>query len=267
MTEPVILTRVDDRGVAWVHFNRPKVNNAYNGELLHTALDGLQTMRDDPAVRVVVLRGNGRHFQAGADLTWSRSVTSGTPEDNIAASRVTAQVVRTLNELSKPTIALVHGACIGGGTGIVAACDVVIASDDAFFAISEARWGLAANPIFPQLNAAMGERHVRRYAQTCERFSAAQAQQMGLVHEVCAPGALDEAVQPVLNGLLMSGPEAMAESKRVIQACAGALIDDDTLEALILSHAAKRQSAEAAEGLLSFHENRDPTWYPGADQS
>lgn len=263
MSDDVVLSSIDKRGVAWVSLNRPEVNNAYNADLLQAALDGLRAMAGDDNVRVVVLRGNGRHFQAGADLKWIRSVAAGTPQENEAASRLTGELVRTLNEFPKPTVALVHGACVGGGTGVIAACDVVIASEDATFAISEARWGLVANPIFPHLNAAMGSRNVRRYAQTCERFDAHTARQLGLVHEVCETGKLDDAVAPVLEGLLKAGPDALAETKRVVLGCAGEIMSEQSFEQLVGSHAAKRQTSEATEGLASFVEKRDPSWFRG----
>jgi methylglutaconyl-CoA hydratase len=154
----------------------------------------------------------------------------------------------------------VPGACVGGGPGVVAACEVVIAPAEAPCAISEARWGLAATVIFPQLNAAIGLRQVRRYALSGERFDAARAQTLGLVHEVCEPGALDAAAVPVIDGLLQSAPDAIALSKRSAMACAGALVTPTEFERLVREHSDKRQSAEAREGLASFREKRSPGW-------
>lgn len=258
--QPVVLCEVDARGVATVRLNRPQRNNAYNGEMLQALVDGLAQLQDDPQVRVVVLRGNGPHFQAGADLAWLREISAGDAAVNLAASRLTAQAVHALDALTKPTVALVHGACVGGGTGVVAACDVVIAQSDANFAISEARWGLAATVIFPQLNAAIGLRQVRRYALSGERFDAERARALGLVHEVCEPGGLDSAASPVIDGLLQSAPDAVALSKRSAMACAGALVSPAEFERLVQEHADKRQSAEAREGLASFREKRSPGW-------
>jgi methylglutaconyl-CoA hydratase len=218
----------------------------------------------DDAVRVIVIRGRGRHFQAGADLEWLAEVSRQDPAANLAVSRRTADAMRGLHELEKPTVALVQGACIGGGTGIVAACDVVIAERGAYFAISEARWGMTATIIFPQLAAAIGIRHLRRYALSCERFDAARAQALGLVHEVCEPGGLDAAAAPVIEGLLQAAPGAIRISKRSALRAAGALLDPAELERLIEEHSARRQSAEAEEGLRSFAEKRPGSWYPGA---
>lgn len=264
MTNSVILTDIDNRGVATVTFNRPEVNNAYNSQVISGLSTAFARLATDDRVRLIILRGNGDHFQAGADLKWLKQIAQLDAEDNIAVSRATAQAVRALNELVKPTIALVHGGCFGGGTGIVAACDVVVASSDAIFSISEARWGVIAGIIFPQLIAAIGLRHLRRYALSCERFDAWKAKELGLVHEVCEPGQLDTAVTPIIEGLLLSGPEALTQSKHSALKLAGQIIadDDDVFEQLIHQHSIKRQSAEAAEGLLSFTEKRNPSWYP-----
>lgn len=263
MSEPVVLHEVDARGVATVTLNRPQVNNAYNGEMIGALLDLLPRLADERAVRVLVLRGNGPHFQAGADLKWIDEVRGQGEAANLAVSRGTAEAVRGLNEFPKPSVALVHGGCFGGGIGVIAACDVVIAEHSALFAITEARWGLLASIIIPQLNGAMGLRQVRRYAQSCERFDATRAQQIGLVHEVCAPGGLDAAAAPVIDAFLNSAPDAMAATKAIALAHAGQVMDADYFDELISVHARKRASDEAVEGLASFAGKRDPAWYPG----
>ena len=263
MTEPVVLTDIDDRGVATATLNRPAVHNAYNGDVIQGLIDAVGSFAADDRVRVVVLRGNGKHFQAGADLRWLNEIGAQSPEENLAVSKRTQSAVLGLEQLAKPTVALVHGGCFGGGVGIVAACDVVIASADATFAITEARWGVMAGIIIPQLNAAMGVRNVRRYALTCERFDAAEAHRMGLVHEVCATGGLDDAAAPVIDALLMSAPVALAETKQVALDSAGLTITADQAHELAAQHSAKRQSKEAFEGLASFREKRKPAWYTG----
>lgn len=263
MAEPVLLCSTDARGVATVAFNRPQVNNAYNSDVILGLIDIFGRLAEDAAVRLVVLRGNGRHFQAGADLKWLREVAAMTPEENLQVSRDTTNAVRGLSEFPKPTLALVHGGCFGGGTGIVAACDIVVASEDAVFSITEARWGVMAGPIFPQLVAAMGEHNVRRYALTCERFGAARARAMGLVQEVCAAGALDEAAAPLIDAILGGGPSALRETKRLIKDVAKLAVSDSHAGTLARQHALKRQTDEAEEGLRSFVEKRSPNWYPG----
>ncbi len=261
MNEPAVKWDMDARGVATVLFNRPRVNNAYNAELVHGVLDALDALGARHDLRAVVLRGAGKHFQAGADLTWLDEVAQRTVADNIAASRATAQAVHRLNVAPVPTVALVQGACFGGGTGIVAACDIVIAADDAQFAIAETRWGLVAGIIIPQLNDAIGVRQVRRYALTGERFGAEEARRIGLVHEVVARAKLDEAGARIVDQLLRNAPQANADTKAIALEYAWGRLSEETMERLIEHHALKRRSDEAREGLASFREKRAAAWY------
>ena len=257
-----VLWSVDRRGVATVTLNRPEVNNAYNDRLLaglHAAMDAL---RDEDSLRMVVIKGNGRHFQAGADLAWISGVARQGPAENEAASRLTAEAMRRLDTCPVPTLALIQGGCFGGGTGIAAACDVVVASEDAIFSISETRWGLMAGIILPQLCQAMGLRQVRRYALTGERFGAEEARRLGLVHEVCPTGGLEEAGNRIVEAVLMNAPQATTATKLRSLASARAFIDDGEMRDLIDEHARTRQQEEAREGLASFREKRSPGWYP-----
>lgn len=262
MADDVVLTSIDHRGVATVAINRPAVHNAYNSDVIRAFIEAFTALAGNDNVRLVVLRGNGKHFQAGADLKWVKVNRDLTLEENVVVSMDTTNAVRGLNEFPKPTVALVHGGCFGGGVGMVASCDVVIASEDAIFSITEARWGLVAGPILPQLIARMGVARVRRYALSCERFDAHRAMDVGLVDEVCATGALDEAAAPVIKALLMSGPDAAAETKRLTLELAGQTIDDAKALELAKGHAAKRMTDEAVEGLDSFIERRKAVWYP-----
>ncbi|HEY7549708.1 MAG TPA: enoyl-CoA hydratase-related protein [Hyphomicrobiaceae bacterium] len=255
-----VIADIDRRGVATVILNRPEVGNAYDEALiqgLHAALDDMGAR---PEVRVMLLRGNGRHFQAGADLKWIGAVSRASAEENERVSRATAEAVDRLNRLPVPTVALVQGGCFGGGTGMIAACDVVIAAENASFSISEVRWGLTAAIIIPQLRDAISARQLRRYALTAERFGAAEAQRIGLVHTVVPAEELAAAGEAMVARLLENGPQAMAETKACIleSACVG--FDRTTFDGLVRSHAAKRRSAEAAEGLASFAEKRPARW-------
>jgi methylglutaconyl-CoA hydratase len=263
MANDTVLWTLDPRGVATVTLNRPQVNNAYNGDLidgLHAAMDALGR---ESGLRLVVLRGNGRHFQAGADLAWIMGVSKLSPAENERVSRLTAEAVRRLDTCPLPTLALVQGGCFGGGTGIAAACDIVVASEDAIFSIAETRWGLMAGIILPQLCQAMGVRQVRRYALTGERFGAHEARRLGLVHEVCPTGGLEEAGNRIVESVLMNAPAATTATKLRTMVSARSFIDDGELRDLIDEHARARQQAEAAEGLASFREKRKPAWYPG----
>lgn len=255
---------MDARGVFTVTLNRPERNNAYNGDLisgLHAALDA---GADETDLRAVVVRGNGRHFQAGADLDWLMGVRRSGADGNLEASRATAMAVDRFNRLPVPTFAVVHGACVGGGTGLLAGCDVVLATDTSRFAISEVRWGLTAAIIVPQLVDAIGVRHLRRFGLTGEMFDAETALRIGLVHEVCTADEIDARLETILETTLKNAPDAIAETKALTFDCAAGKLDAAALDALIATHSAKRQSEEAGEGIASFQEKRPASWTPGA---
>ena len=258
-----VLWSIDARGVASVVLNRPEVNNAYDGELINGLLAAIDALAGADALRAILVKGNGRHFQAGADLKWIDAVRTASAEENIRVSRATADAVQRLNQVPVPTVALVHGGCFGGGTGIIAACDVVIAAEDAVFSIAEVRWGLTAAIILPQLADAIGVRQLRRYALTGERFGAAEARRIGLVHEVVPRAELDAAGETMLGHLLANGPDAIAQTKALALRGSFADLDPAAFEGLVESHAAKRRSAEAAEGLASFAQKRPARWKPG----
>ncbi|MFI5012256.1 MAG: enoyl-CoA hydratase-related protein [Hyphomicrobiales bacterium] len=258
-----VLWSLDERGIASVALNRPEVNNAYDGDLVQGLLRAMEALSGAAGLRAIVVRGNGRHFQAGADLKWIDAVAKSSPAENIGASRATAEAMRRLNLAPVPTLALVQGGCFGGGTGILASCDVVIAADNATFSIAEVRWGLTAAIIIPQLSSAIGLRQLRRYALTGERFGAEEARRIGLVHEVVLLAELEAAGSRIIDHLLQNGPKAIAETKALALGLAGANVDQTVFDSLIESHAAKRQSAEAAEGLASFGEKREARWEQG----
>jgi len=255
-----VLWEIDARGVATVTFNRPEVNNAYDGALLESLLATLDALDGARGVRAVLIKGKGKHFQAGADLRWIDAVRIGSPDENLRASRATTEAVRRLNALPAPTVALVQGACFGGGTGIAAACDIVVASEDALFSITEVRWGLTPAPIVPQLVDAIGVRQLRRYALTGERFGAEEARRLGLAHLVVPFADLAREGARIVDQLLQNGPGAMAETKAWILRSAWSDLDDAAFTALVESHSARRQSDEAAEGLASFAEKRAARW-------
>ncbi len=262
MEEAPVLVSRDARGVVQVVLNRPAVNNAYNSAMIDALLAACASARADQAVRVVVLSGRGRHFQAGADLSWLDAVRLQGTTANLDASGRTARAVWELNTLPVPTVALIQGGCFGGGTGIAAACDVVIAAENAQFAISETRWGMSPVIILPQLADAIGVRQVRRYAQTGERFGAAEARRIGLVHEVVPLEGLAAAGEKVVDALLHNAPGANAATKATTLRHAWTDAQIAHFDAIVAAHAAGRQSAEAAEGMASFHEKREAAWYP-----
>jgi methylglutaconyl-CoA hydratase len=261
MTEPVLVD-TDRRGIATVTLNRPHVNNAYDGALIAALAGGLERLAAAPGLRLVVLRGNGRHFQAGADLAFLRHLSAAPADENLAFSRATVAAIEALASFPCPTLALVHGGCFGGGVGMVAACDMALASDDAIFSLTEVRWGITPAPVVPVLVAAIGVRALGRYGLTAERFDAAEALRLGLLHAVCPKGGLDAAAAPMIDGILMAAPEAVAVTKRLVRRTAGLETSAEFREQLAIEAATRRHSAEAREGLASFAEKRKPAWYP-----
>jgi methylglutaconyl-CoA hydratase len=242
--------------------NRPEVNNAYDGALIDGLLAALDALGSVAGLRAVVIKGNGRHFQAGADLKWLDGVRRSSPDENIRVSRATAEAIARLNRVPVPTIALIQGGCFGGGTGLAAACDVVIAADNAMFSIAEVRWGVTAAIIVPQLNDAISVRQLRRYGLTGERFNAEQARRIGLVHEVVPLAELAAAGERIVGHVLENAPDAIAQTKALTLSSAFGDITEKEFAALVESHAKKRQSAEAVEGLASFAEKRAAKWTP-----
>jgi methylglutaconyl-CoA hydratase len=261
MTEPPVLIAAGPGGVATVTLNRPEVGNAYNAAMLDALIQGLPALAADPGVRCVVIRGAGRHFQAGADIKWLNQVAHYAPAENHAASVATTHALRLLNEFPKPTIALVHGACFGGGVGIVCCVDVAFATPDAQFGITEIRVGVAPTPISTHMVNAIGLRHTRRYALTGERFGAREAERIGLVHEVVAAEDMGARLAAVTDAINLGGPAAIAATKRSFLGANGLLLDDRQVDLLAHEGWTQRNSVEGKEGTSAFAEKRKPCWY------
>ncbi len=260
----LVLLNTDARGVATATLNRPELGNAYDEDLLAELIAGLSRVASDPAVRCLVLRGAGRHFQAGADINWLRRATQYGPERNHAASMATTRAMQLLNEFPKPTIALVHGACFGGGCGVVCCVDVALATPDSMFGLTEVRVGVAPTPISTHMVHAMGLRHTRRYALTGERFDAQEAERIGLIHEIVAPDRMEGRLAEILEAILLGAPGAIAATKRSFLGANGLLLDDRSMDLLAHESAAQRHTEEAREGTAAFQEKRKPAWYQQA---
>ncbi|MNM73474.1 putative enoyl-CoA hydratase echA8 [compost metagenome] len=247
--------------IATLHLNRPELHNAFDAALIQSLTVTLQALGADPAVRAVVLAGNGPSFSAGADLQWMRAMATATQEENRTDSLALALLMRTLDELPKPTIARVHGAAFGGGVGLVACCDIAIAAEGARFGLTESRLGLLPAVISPYVIAAIGPRQARRWFATGEHFDAATAERIGLVHQVVAADALDAAVRTQLDLLAKAAPVAAGSAKVLVREVCAAVGDRDGLDranaGLI---AALRASDEGREGLSAFLEKRAPAW-------
>jgi methylglutaconyl-CoA hydratase len=261
MRDGLVLLETDSRGVATATLNRPEVGNAYNEDMLDALIEGLRKLAPDPAVRCLVIRGAGKHFQAGADINWLGQAAKYPPEQNYTASMATTRAMQLLNEFPKPTIALVHGACFGGGCGIVCCVDVAFATPDALFGITEVRVGVAPSPISTHMVNAMGLRHTRRYALTGERFGAEEAMRIGLVHEVVPAEQMETKLAGVLDAIFLGGPESIAMTKRSFLGANGLLLDERQMSMLAHESWTQRYSAEGHEGTAAFREKRKPAWY------
>jgi methylglutaconyl-CoA hydratase len=259
-----VLSVIDARGVATVTLNRPEVNNAYDDRLIDGLIDTMARLAGRPELRCLVICGAGRHFQAGADLSFLRRLRDAAPAGNLDFSRRTVRAIEGLRHFPHPSVALVQGGCFGGGVGIAAAADIAVAAEDAVFALSEVRWGLTPAPIIPLLAERVGPRALGRLALTGERFAAAEALRIGLVHEVCPEEQLAAAGERIVDALLLAAPEATAMTKRLVAEAMAAPDTPAFLERIAAEGAERRRLAEAEEGLASFAERRKPRWYPGA---
>ncbi len=257
-----VLCAVDARGVASVTLNRPAVGNAYDSALIDGLIETFARLARVPDLRCAVVRGAGRHFQAGADLSFLRRLGDVPEEENLDFSRRTMAAIEGLRQFRHPTVALIHGGCFGGGVGIAAACDIAIAAGDAVFAISEVRWGITAAPIVPLLVDRLGSRVLGRLALSGERFAAGEALRIGLVHEICPRDGLDAAAARIVDNQLMAAPEATAMTKALLAEAAATRGTPAFAERIVNEAAARRRLPEAAEGLASFAEKRRPAWYP-----
>jgi methylglutaconyl-CoA hydratase len=249
-------------GIAVVTLNRPEVHNAFNETLIAELTAALRGLGDDPIVRAVVLIGAGASFCAGADLNWMKKMAGFSRAQNLADAKALAALLTTLNQLPKPTIARVHGAAYGGGVGLIACCDIAIGTQDAVFALSEARIGLVPATISPYVVEAIGARAARRLFLTAERFTAAEAFRLGLLHDLALPAELDTLINDVLGLLLKAGPAAQAECKSLLRAVANRPIDAALIADTAERIAKVRASAEGNEGVAAFLAKRDAAWVP-----
>lgn len=246
--------------VATIWMDRPDVFNAFDEQLIADLHAACQSLDANENVRVVVLGGVGKHFSAGADLNWMKRAATFGETENLADARLFAQMLHTLSHLSKPTVARVQGAALGGGTGLAAACDMAIASSDAMFATSEVKFGIIPAVISPYVLRAIGPRHALRYFQTGERFTAQRAHEMGLVTQVCAPETLDAQLQALVDLLLAGAPLAQKAAKDLISDIDARAIDAAICEETAQRISRQRATAEAKDGIGAFLEKRAPAW-------
>ena len=250
-------------GVARITLARPEVHNAFNDELIGALSAEFDALAGRDDVRLVVLAADGRSFSAGADLNWMRRMADYGEAENLADAVALAGMLERLNGLPQPTVALVQGAAFGGGVGLVACCDIALASEAARFSLSEVKLGLIPGTISPYVLAAIGPRAARRYFTTGERFSAAEAHRIGLVHEVVPADELETRGRALLDEMLKAGPRAQAAAKRLVFEIAGRPLARETLDLSARRIAEIRATPEGREGVQAFLDKRKPAWMDG----
>lgn len=249
-----------DGSIARLWLNRPELSNAFNDQLIADLTRILEEIHSDDSIRVVVLGGQGKHFCAGADLNWMRSMASYNEADNRADAAKLAKLLSTLNGLSKPVIARCQGAAFGGGVGLLACCDMVVATDKSLFCLSEVRLGLTPATISPYVIEAIGARQSRRYFQTAERFDSQRGWEMGLVSEVTTEDKLDECINDLIKNLLSGGPVAQSEAKTLIAEVTQETDIQKRTDYTVDLIAKQRVSAEGQDGLTAFLNKAKPGW-------
>jgi methylglutaconyl-CoA hydratase len=255
-----VITDIDDLGVARVRLNNPDKHNAFDDQIIDELTEAFVAIADNSNVRVMVLGSEGKSFSAGADLEWMKRMASYSYEENLRDASALALMLKTLNEIPQPTIARVQGAAFGGAVGLVSCCDMAVAASAASFSLSEVKIGLGPATISPYVIAAIGQRAVRRYFVTAERFDAHRAMEIGLVNEVVDAEQLDQEIDRLIDALLANGPEAILAAKRLVFDIAGKPIDQQLIDSTCETIAAIRVSEQGQEGLQAFLEKRKPHW-------
>jgi methylglutaconyl-CoA hydratase len=264
MTIKTVLMKIDGRGVATVTLNRPEVHNCFNEEVVSGLRDCFDQLAGRDDLRAVVLQAGGKSFCAGVDLNWMKEIGTFTEAENVADAKRMAGMFDKLNTLPVPTIAKVQGSAFAGGLGLIAACDIAVAADHAKFAVTEVRLGLIAAAISPYLIAAIGAGAARRYFQTAERFDAAEAKRIGLLHDAVPAGALNSTVDTIIGNVLKNAPASLRACKTLVRESAGPIteeIQNDTASRI----AAIRATPEGQEGISAFFEKRQPAWMAGTE--
>jgi methylglutaconyl-CoA hydratase len=246
--------------VATIWMNRPDLHNAFDEILIAELTAACIALDEDRDIRVVILAGRGKSFSAGADLNWMKRAANNGIDDNLNDARALANMLRTLAEMKKPTIARIQGAALGGGMGLASACDIAIASTKAVFATSEVKFGIIPSAISPYVLRAIGARQASRYFQSAERIASDRAREIGLVHETVEPEALDAKLQEIVSALLQGGPLAQTAAKDLIRAVDGQMINQTLVEDTAHRIAHLRTTPEAREGIAAFLDKRQPNW-------
>lgn len=260
MSENVLITTIDSRGIARLTLNRPDLRNAFNEELIDQICDAMGRFNNDTNVRGIILTGSGKAFSAGADLNMMKRVAEYSAAENKDDARRLAHMLQSIYHSPKPTIALVNGPAMGGGLGLIAACDIALGAEEAFFALSEVRLGLIPAVISPFVVQAIGVRQARRYFLTGERFDAKAAEDMGLLHMRAPSSTLGDALESIIENILLGAPEAQHETKDLIRSVKYKHVNESLLSNVAGRIAKRRASPEGAEGVTAFLEKRKPNW-------
>ncbi len=246
--------------LATVWLDRPDLRNAFNETSIAEITHAFRALDKERTIRAVVLAARGPAFCAGADLNWMKKMAGYSEQENLADAAALADMLHAIYECSKPTIARVQGDCYAGGMGLVAACDIAIAVERAEFCLSEVKLGLIPATISPYVIRAIGERASRRYFLSAERFCAARAMQIGLVHEVVGEDQLDATVERMAHAIVSCSPHAVAEAKRLVRDVSGEAIEPHLVADTVRRIAEVRVSPEGREGVAAFLEKRKPSW-------
>ncbi|KZN30542.1 gamma-carboxygeranoyl-CoA hydratase [Pseudoalteromonas luteoviolacea S2607] len=249
--------------VAILELSRPEKHNAFNAEIIAELIKTIE-YANELDVKALVLKTQGKHFSAGADLAWMKSMADNNYEENVADSMELAKLMHVLASSSHPTLCLVQGAAFGGALGLIACCDIAIATSDAKFCLSEVKLGLIPAVISPYVIKAIGERQARRYFLTAEIFKAEKALELGLIHEITDD--LSQSETHFIETLLNNGPMAVKSAKSLINEVAGKQVDTSLIEHTAKRIAQIRVSEEGQEGLSAFFEKRAPNWQPAASE-
>ena len=249
-----------NNGVATVTLNRPEKHNAFDDLIIEQMTQTFEDVAADDSIRVMILAANGKHFSAGGDLAWMKRMATYSYDENLIDARSLAQMLKTLNSLSKPTIARVQGAAFGGAVGLVSCCDIAMATPSASFCLSEVKVGLIPATISPYVIAAIGERAARRYFVTAERFNAERALALGLVSEIVDDAELDARIATLVEEIKKNCPTAVIASKKMAMDVSNAEMSDHLIEDTCKRIAEIRVSKNGQEGLSAFLEKRAPSW-------
>ena len=261
MSESSLSVKKNKNGVATITLNRPEIHNAFDDKVIVELTDAVNRLERNDNVRIIVLAANGKSFSAGADLNWMKRMAGYSWEQNYQDSLQLAGLMQTIHDCSKTTVAIVQGAAFGGGVGLVACCDIVLASEKALFCLSEVKLGLIPSVISPYVVKAIGERNAKRYFATAEKFDANEAKQINLVHKVFPHDALTENAADFLQKVLANGPMAMYQAKRLVQLVYNQPIDEDLIRETAQRIADIRASKEGKEGVSAFLEKRPANWF------